>query len=345
MPERKRENWVDNVKVISCILVAAGHLFMGLTDAGILSGTNAVQSWFHVAIYTFHVQLFFLCSGYLYQKYSKVTTLAEWGGNVKKKALALGIPYLAFSILTWIIKKAAAGSVNTAAGGFIDSIFVHPMDSMWFIYVLLFMFVITPTLKDRRSVLILLLVSAALYFIDLLIYQSSVVLVFKLMQFELWFVLGMLLATFDLKEAVSAKTAGILSAITGAAFILGTILLANGLSFKGFELILGLLASASLILLFLMLDKKAVQPKSFKFLAGYTMPIYVMHTIFAAGIRTVLTKLGIHSPAMHIILGLTFSFGGPILAAYLMSKVKWLDFFLYPMKYLKKSDAKAKLSA
>ncbi|MDD2647744.1 MAG: acyltransferase [Eubacteriales bacterium] len=340
MTQRKRENWIDNIKVISCVLVAAGHLFMGLTDAGIVSASNAFLGWFHTAIYTFHVQLFFLCSGYLYQKYAKADSLTSWGMNVRKKAIALGIPYFAFSVLTWLMKKAAAGAVNTQAGGFIDSIFVHPMDSMWFIYVLFFMFLITPTFRSRKALYIALAVSAALYFTDLFVFQSSVVLIYKLMQFEIWFILGMLLASFDLKAAVKEKRTGILSAIFGGLFIAGTILYANGSSFKGFSLLLGLLASASLMLLFLRLDRRGKSIRAFAFISGYTMPIYVMHTIFAAAIRTLLTKIGIMNPAVHIILGLVFSFGGPILAAYIMSKVKWLDFFLYPLKYIKLKSAK-----
>lgn len=40
-----------------------------------------------------YVPLFFICSGYLYQKYSKVSDFINWKKNVIKKALALGVPY------------------------------------------------------------------------------------------------------------------------------------------------------------------------------------------------------------------------------------------------------------
>lgn len=70
-------------------------------------------------------------------------------------------------------------------------------------------------------------------------------------------------------------------------------------------------------------------------LARYTMPIFLMHTIFAAGIRSVLLKLGVNNAAIHIILGLLISFAGPIAAAETMGRVKWLDVFLYPGKYIK----------
>ena len=68
-------------------------------------------------------------------------------------------------------------------------------------------------------------------------------------------------------------------------------------------------------------------------LAVYTMPVFLMHTIFAAGLRAVLMKLGIVHPAVHVAAGISVSFAGPILAAVVMERLK-LDILLYPGKYL-----------
>lgn len=87
---RTRKKWVDDVKVIACILVVMGHFFQSMTKANILP-TNDLYEWFNTTIYYFHVPLFFICSGYLYQKYSKVNSIAKWFKNVSKKALALGL--------------------------------------------------------------------------------------------------------------------------------------------------------------------------------------------------------------------------------------------------------------
>lgn len=97
---RTREKWVDDVKVIACILMVLGHFFQSMTKANILP-ENDLYEWFETTIYYFHVSLFFICSGYLYQKYSKVNSVGNWCRNVVKKALALGVPYLTFSTATW----------------------------------------------------------------------------------------------------------------------------------------------------------------------------------------------------------------------------------------------------
>ena len=68
---KTREKWVDDVKVIACILVVLGHFFQSMVKASIMP-ENDLYKWFNITIYYFHVPLFFICSGYLYQKYSKV---------------------------------------------------------------------------------------------------------------------------------------------------------------------------------------------------------------------------------------------------------------------------------
>ena len=75
-----------------------------MTKADILPKSD-LYKWFNTTIYYFHVPLFFICSGYLYQKYSKVNSVGSWCKNVAKKALALGVPYAIFTIVTWVLKK------------------------------------------------------------------------------------------------------------------------------------------------------------------------------------------------------------------------------------------------
>jgi len=69
--------------------------------------------------------------------------------------------------------------------------------------------------------------------------------------------------------------------------------------------------------------------------AKWTMPVFLMHTIFAAPVRIVLLKLHVDNIAIHIALGLLASFIGPILAAKVAGKSKWLDVWIYPGKYIR----------
>lgn len=60
-----------------------------------------------------------------------------------------------------------------------------------------------------------------------------------------------------------------------------------------------------------------------------------MHTLFAALLRSILMEIGIENAVIHVVLGLGMSFAGPIMATWIMKKRKWLEFFLYPNKYVK----------
>lgn len=96
---KEREKWVDGVKMFACILVVLGHFFQSMVKANILLDT-AMHRWFEQSIYMFHVPLFFICSGYLYQRYSEVSNIKAWQRNVLKKLKALGIPYVIFTCVT-----------------------------------------------------------------------------------------------------------------------------------------------------------------------------------------------------------------------------------------------------
>ena len=138
---RTREKWVDDVKIIACILVVVGHFFQSMVKASILPDSGLYE-WFITTVYYFHVPLFFICSGYLYQKYSKVNSVGSWRRNVAKKVLALGIPYVTFSTATWVLKKAFSSSVNNQIGGLGDTLLFHPASPYWYLYALFFIFLL-----------------------------------------------------------------------------------------------------------------------------------------------------------------------------------------------------------
>ena len=146
---KTREKWVDDVKVIACILVVLGHFFQSMVKASIMP-ENDLYKWFNITIYYFHVPLFFICSGYLYQKYSKVNSVDGWYRNVAKKAVALGVPYVTFSTATWVLKKVFSSSVNDQVGGLGNTLLFHPASPYWYLYALFFIFLLTPTFKSVK---------------------------------------------------------------------------------------------------------------------------------------------------------------------------------------------------
>lgn len=155
----RREVWIDYIKVFACVLVALGHFFQSMTAADILPET-VLYKWFEMTIYYFHVPLFFICSGYLYQKYSRVDSIGARKNSVIKKAISLGIPYFVFSFATWLLKMLFSGVVNGQIGGLGDTLFLHPTSPYWYLYILFLMFAVMPTVKSARGIRCLVVIAS-----------------------------------------------------------------------------------------------------------------------------------------------------------------------------------------
>ncbi len=326
---RTREKWVDDVKVIACILVVLGHFFQSMTKASIMPESD-LYKWFNTTIYYFHVPLFFICSGYLYQKYSRVNSLESWCRNVAKKLLALGVPYATFTTATWVLKKVFSSSVNDQIGGLGDTFFLHPTAPYWYLYALFFIFLLTPTFKSVKAAAVGLVVALAAKGLFLIGGGYGVYAVSTVLSNEIWFVYGMSICAFN----VQLKGKRVQGAICGLLFMIMSVvvyMMENPNKVVSFAL--GLLACIAVI--FLVVDSEEKFGRCMDFLAKYTMPIFLMHTLFAAPMRSILMKIGIENDVIHVVLGLGISFAGPIIAAWIMKKTKWLEFFLYPNKFVK----------
>ncbi|MBM6677765.1 acyltransferase [Faecalicoccus pleomorphus] len=334
MSEKKavktREKWVDDVKVIACILVVLGHFFQSMTKANILP-ENDLYKWFNTTIYYFHVPLFFICSGYLYQKYSKVNDFKSWKKNVAKKALALGVPYVTFTTATWVLKTVFSGSVNDQIGGLGDTLLLYPTAPYWYLYALFFIFIVTPTFSTMKTAVIGLIFAVVAKALVLTGGGTEIYAVSTVLTNEIWFVLGMSVSAFNM-ELRGKKLQG---TVIGLLFLgLSIAVYMTNVQSLAVSFVLGLMACATIILLVVAYEDKF--GNAMRFPAKYTMSIFLMHTLFAAPLRSVLLKIGITNAVVHVLLGLGISFAGPIATAWIMNKTKWLEFFLYPNKFIAK---------
>lgn len=256
---RTREKWVDDVKVIACILVVVGHFFQSMVKASILPDSGLYE-WFITTVYYFHVPLFFICSGYLYQKYSKVNSVGSWRRNVAKKVLALGIPYVTFSTATWVLKKAFSSSVNNQIGGLGDTLLFHPASPYWYLYALFFIFLLTPTFKSVKMAIGGLIVAIALKTIALSGGGYDVYAVSTVLSNEIWFVLGMSICTFN----VQLKGRKVQRTICGLLFmILSVVVYKAEISGGVIPFAMGLLACVAVILMVAGGEKKVWQRHGF----------------------------------------------------------------------------------
>lgn len=323
-----KEPWIDIVKWTACMLVLAGHFFQSMVKSGIISESPGYD-WFQHTIYLFHVPLFFICSGYLYQRNTQITTWEQWRKNIFGKLIVLGVPYVTFTACSWLLKVLFQGAVNEeSSGSLLYTLFAEPMAPYWYLYVLFFLFLATPVLKSRRQAGIMLFLSLFIFLFQQNAVIKSVYFIQGIFRWEIWFLLGMLMCFFRKKSRFDKKY-----------FICSLLLLPITLWGYNKEIAVSIwvlysLAGGALGCLFVIqaaffLQGK-VPEKWILFSRNYTLPVFLMHTIFAAGIRSVLLKAGITNAAVHTVLGIGGSILLPIAAAYIMKKSKWLYFFVRP---------------
>ena len=314
--------WVDNIKLFACIFVAVGHFFQSMISSNLIVESR-LYAWFIQTIYFFHVQLFFICSGYLYQRRSTVFSIYDWKRNILKKFVSLGLPYFVFSGITWLLKNVFSGSVNSEVDGFLYCLFVHPLSPYWYLFALFFMFVITPTFRRGNVLVVWILFSFVLKFMIKTEFYAINIVIDNLV----WFLMGMSICKIDWSSMV-AKWSKLCATVCLVAFLFISITLFDSLRSEIAVFAMGVLACSGVLIL-------AIQMKlDVGGFSQYTMPIYLMHTIFAAGIRSVLLKLGVTAALIHVPVGIVATFVGPIIAYEIMKRTK-LDFFIEPRKYVR----------
>ncbi len=320
----KRDIWIDNVKSLACILVALGHFFQSMVKSGIIEKGFA-YSWFNASIYYFHIPLFFICSGFLFQKYSEVRTLTQWKTNIIKKLIVFSVPYFTFSTITWVMKKVFSSSVNSQLNGLWEALFIKPTPPYWYLYTLLLIFVITWTAQKKSDLYSLLVVSLLCKCLAEAGLGTGIFAITSTMENWIWFVLGMLIA--DKMLPILKRSLSILLLLV---FLNASVLIQLGILplFTGLPFIMGLIASYSIISLIYHACDGKEQTVILGFLSKYTMPIFLMHTMFAAPVRIILLKVGIYNTLCHFVIGLTVTICAPIIAMAIMEKLKPLDLLL-----------------
>ena len=162
-----RIEWLDSLKGFAIFLVVVGHVVLGYIKADIFPQFYNELQYIYDIIYSFHMPLFFLISGYLYKfTWSKNNT-----GVLKKignKFFNMVPLYLVFSLVFWLFKYYATLYSNIQMSehfNFIDlmHIYIAPLAYLWFLYVLICLFIIIPLLESFIKPVLVFLVLFLLY--------------------------------------------------------------------------------------------------------------------------------------------------------------------------------------
>ena len=319
---KERILWVDFVKIFAMIYIVSMHFFQSMMKAGYLQDSIGWQ-WAMTVCEWMMVQLFFFCSGYLYQKLSRICNFADWKNNLVSKFIHLMIPYFLFCGMTILLKVVAVNLVNTPIqeSPFV-LLFIEPIPPYWFLYILFIYFVLIIPMQSRKSEAFWLLISAILFGIFVFVPLPGVL--SSTCRYAMWFVLGMSVAYKDWLTVFPKWTKYPLLLFIPVSMVLYINGVGNGN--KWIDVAMAIWASLLGVLWARYFDSKVRGNQkvqyTVKFLMKYSMPVFLMQTIFAAGCRIVLNAFGIHIAAVHIIVGYIVTFVGPSVVATIFWKIR-----------------------
>ena len=344
--KKNRIEWIDYLKAFACILVVLGHLLQSFQKSNIDNNQNITSFiiWF---IYLFHMPVFFCISGYLYERGKKEFSWSNYKKFEIKKIINLVIPYVTFYLLFVGINMMFSDSVNNPRGiQDILNMFNNPMAPYWFLYALLSIFIAMPLIekifKDKKYIilLVLLLLKVTSIFIKTNIYFLD-----SIFSNAIYFYIGNFInIKINNMETKKIKQIMYNVLLTIGYLVIAIIIYANidRINENILELIKIVLAISGTYIC-ISIFRNIKKCKILDTMKQYTFQIYLLHTIFAAGIRIVMFKLGIQNYVIHFIVGLLASIYGPVLVGIICEKTKYLNFFFYPTKTIKEIKEKKKL--
>lgn len=332
----ERNVLVDRLKGYACFLVLFGHVIRGIRTAGI--AIPSVFEGIELFIWSFHVALFLFLSGVVYKLTGEWKNQKTKGRFILHKLLSLGVPYVVFSSV-YILINSLGGEVNTQSS-IRDILFIWktPIAQYWYLYALFFLFCIWAALSGiLKNWQITLIVVGVSYVVPLLggTLGCFDVVFYSALAFGVGTVVNF--AVLQKPKPWVKWLVVILHLVAGVTFVALEKIEAAGI--KEFMMLFGIYSS---ILFISMLQNCKIVARFLGFMNKYSFQIYLLHTIFTAGIRIILLKLNIVQWWIHVPVGTVCGIVFSVLAAIIAKKVGFLNFFFFPTKVLRKKRLEQK---
>ena len=295
----KRIGWLDVARGLTIILVVIGHVERGLVSAKIAQGP--IWTWMDYTIYTIHMPAFFLFSGITASMSLRRKAPPAF---IKEKLWTIAYPYFLWSLIQGFVMYGLSALTNSKESlhGLV-SIGWQPIGQFWFLYALMICQIFGALLFRYR--ILFLLLAACLYIPETFRLPQNIL--ENTGHFMIFYTIGF----FDLSGIVlflreRRKTLEVLLPVL---FIVATYLsgIADHTNYYSILSLPSTLFGVGFILTFSQ-STHAKWTKGLIALGAASMTIYVLHILFAAGIRILWHKL--HLPGdVCLILGVCSSIG------------------------------------
>lgn len=315
---------INIYKGIGIILVVLGH---ALKQTGV---TNTLFDIMLSVIYSFHMPLFFVASGFVSVKLLDFTKNKERITYIKSRAVRLLVPYFAVGIfympIKFVLSRFAVNPYDFSSAWKI-LIGENPNTVLWFLYTLFWISVICALVLNRKNLKVIVLAGAI---VSLCGYLMN--LQIEAPKYFFFFVAGIFLRVNY--EKISCLIAGKTSWILMCVFVVGNVLLyTSGMYvWTFFTAVSGCLVTLVLSKKISLKDQNRIN-KMLSVCGKYSMEIYILSDFIAIAFRILLWGiLGMNYIAVTVVcflVGMLF----PIpISKYIIQKVKIFRLLVLGMK-------------
>lgn len=341
--EKNRIQWIDCAKGILIITVVIGHVVTAYRTAGLFK-ESVLWTGIVNFIYSFHMALFVMLSGYLHTMGNKQQTCCQ---KVISRLIAYGIPYISFSILYWIIKLLFSSFAHTVVNPVdILFIFLKPFGYLWFLYAVMIMQVIQDLLGTnirKRNRYVHLAIAFSLMVIQSILTKQfgsdfSDYGISDVMKYYIFFTIGEYFGTniIDYLKNIKRKTALIVTTFLttiGGSIIINVYPYTNNSVTRFFLALCG-------SLMIIAVSQKIRRNCVLESVGILTLPIYLLHDYFIVVARIVMQKIGLNTIFLCGIVPLVvctiLGLCAPIVTYQILNRIGIAELIFYPTKFLRR---------
>ena len=331
---KPREAWLDGVKGIAILLVILGHVLSGYLDAGTFP--EAYDSFYPVRtwIYSFHMPLFFLVSGFTFTLAYWRETGISWRKYLRQMGSLLWL-YAVFALIQWGVKQAVPDLVNEAYDMTdLRRMFLEPLGNFWYLYVLFVIYLIAAVthLGSWRPWWLLMPGALAVMAADLHLDWTNLTL-YRILYHFFFFAVGSALCRrrwiLDSPKVLGLTGIG-LSLVAYFYFFCG---IRNW--YANWKLGIALATCFAFLAVFRHWRPLA-ELKLFQVCGKHCLEIYLLHTFFTAGFRALLPLAGIRTPWLSVWVNFLLSTLVCLGIAFLAARARWTDVLFRPARFLRR---------
>lgn len=331
-----RLSWIDAIKGFAIITVIVGHVAWGYMAAN--SYPDAIWIKYIVNfVGSFHMPLFFLASGYLYE--------LTWNENpykkpnrIRNKFMDMFCMYILFSLLYGVPQYLMAPYLQmNMPPTILDLILIpiKPIGHLWFLWVLMILFVLVPLLIKWIRIELLMILFLMGYTLLLYVGGEEFNSLTRIFYGGVYFSFGSWLRErrFDLLQKMFKRSLFCLSVIIA---IINCFIYLKGEIIQTLQTIysIGIALVGSYIVWYIFYeywDKYMLCGiKFFRLCGEKSLQLYILHMYFVGPMRTICTKLNIDDLVIRFFLATIIGILGPLVIAFVCDQNRCLGYLFHP---------------